>query len=493
MTHTTNFKRTVCCLLAVLMLCTCVIRPLEVKAVALEVGIGLGAAVILILFTAGIVLHPKTAEQVTAIGADFVDFVKTKEEEELDKIDWWIEFREALLRSRAFGSNQLVPTPEGPYDRTPLGLSPELLAVLSAYIVKITMDGVMIESDLLPVNWLYYNGVAFPEVPQHDFPDLYPYMVIAENETYGYIEVIYSSGPFYYEPTTTFMKAFEGSKFATAKYDAESYTWGRHGSSAPYTPTNPLQFNKLRPIWANYDIYDFNDPQWLLMASSEPTSEYVTTIESIRIAEIPTQDDGSPDPEKIEENLPAVIYPQKLLYDTQKETLTEAVQEVVSRLESGELTYEQYMEQIQGELGEVPGEGTETETQPGTSPDPTPDGSEDVEVKSGLRKLVDFFTGTTFVESPLQAMNFDKLFDLFPFNIPAGIYQTISFWNADATPPTLTLPSLAFDGNKVTGDEFSFNLADMPGMNEIAALIRAGVLILYAVGLLMITRKVTKW
>lgn len=114
-------------------------------------------------------------------------------------------------------------------------------------------------------------------------------------------------------------------------------------------------------------------------------------------------------------------------------------------------------------------------------------------VGTGVTSLVDFFTGTAYVESPLVAVNFGNLFDLFPFNIPYGIYQAINFWNSSAEAPTIVIPLTTFDGSGVDVFEYEINLSDIPGMDELAAIIRAGELILFCVGLLMITRKVTKW
>lgn len=490
MIHTTNFKRLVCCLLAVLMLCTCVIRPLEAKATAVAVPLALaslGAFLVMYSVTAGVVIPYSDESHLELIGSDFLDFYGIKTEEDYDKQEWYLDLKLAIQESRAFGSNQLVPTPEGPYDRTPIGLTPGVLTALAVYIAKIATDGVRIKSELTaPDEYAYYNGILL-KLP---FTLSTQKLVLHSTDTGIWASFMNSSskGWFYDDTTDHITPSHSGYEYF---YNFADGTWSDRYS---FNVLNG-DFPAFDLLWSNTDIKYESDNSVIYFPAMEATDTAPDTIiEPIYITEgLPSDENGEPDPEEIEEKLPAVIYPQKLLYDTQKENLNEALQEVVSRLESGELTYEQYMETIQTEPQENPGGNPEDETQPGTSPDPTPDGSGDVDVKTGLGKLVDFFTGTTFVESPLQAMNFDKLFDLFPFNIPAGIYQTISFWNADATPPTLTLPSLAFDGNKVTGDEFSFNLADMPGMNEIAALIRAGVLILYAVGLLMITRKVTKW
>lgn len=114
-------------------------------------------------------------------------------------------------------------------------------------------------------------------------------------------------------------------------------------------------------------------------------------------------------------------------------------------------------------------------------------------VQTGLNKLVDFFTGTMYVPSPLEAIAFDGLFDLFPFNIPYGIYEAVTFWEAGESPPVITIPLPTYSGGSVDIYEFQIDFSEIPGMDTLVAIIRGGELILFAVGLLMITRKVTKW
>ena len=169
------------------------------------------------------------------------------------------------------------------------------------------------------------------------------------------------------------------------------------------------------PLWANHDVY-YKDSQRIYLFGQEPSLYETLTIDPFIITEIPTLDDGSPDPEEIEKRLPAAIDPSELLYQTQKEDLNEAVAEIMANLADGTLSYDDYMSSIRAD----------TTTDPEPEPDPAPGGSSDTEIKSGITKLVDFFTGTTYVKSPMDAIHFTSLLDVFPFNIPAGIYQTIT-------------------------------------------------------------------
>ena len=134
---------------------------------------------------------------------------------------------------------------------------------------------------------------------------------------------------------------------------------------------------------------------------------------------------------------------------------------------------------------------TNTDTEAGTGAG-TNTGAVSVTIP-GINALVNFFTGTAVVESPLTAIRFGALFDLFPFNIPKGIYDTINFWNASASPPVISIPLPNVTRGGVDVDTYDLDFAEIPGMNTLAALIRGGELILFAIGLLLLTRKVTKW
>ena len=114
-------------------------------------------------------------------------------------------------------------------------------------------------------------------------------------------------------------------------------------------------------------------------------------------------------------------------------------------------------------------------------------------VKTQVVALVNYFVGTVYVASPLEAIRFGSLFDLFPFNIPYGIYQAITLWGSSAEPPVIRVPLPNYTGGSVSVYEYEINFAEIPGMDKLATIIRAGELILFVLGLALITRKVTKW
>ena len=479
MIHTTNFKRILCCLLAVLMLCTCVMKPLEVNATGLEIPLGLGWLIAYYLGMSGIVIESPTREDFQALSTSFKGFVKEKDPD-VESKEFWRQFQAGILESQFFGSNALVPGPNGPYDRTPLGLSPTLLAYIAAYAAKVACDMAIIMGKVeAPANMYWYNGYLFPDcsrLPTASFR----FRAIVYNSSSDTYRLYCSDQPFgYYFNPVNGTESFWVNGYVyyyDFSFDSNSWKYVSSMSGGFGTSLNTI-------LWASDNIYDRTTNE-LYFAGSEPLTEWVDVMHLFAINDIPEQlANGEMSPEELEERLPAVIDPSELLYQTQKEDLNEAVAEIMANLADGTLSYDDYMNSIQGE----------PEVDPEPEPEPEPGGSSDTEIKSGITKLVDFFTGTTYVKSPMDAIHFTSLLDVFPFNIPAGIYQTINFWNSEATPPVLVFPSLAFVDGKVTGDDFTVDFSEFPGMNKIAALIRAGNLILFAIGLLLITRKVTKW
>ena len=107
--------------------------------------------------------------------------------------------------------------------------------------------------------------------------------------------------------------------------------------------------------------------------------------------------------------------------------------------------------------------------------------------------IADLFLGTSTVAAPMDALKFNGLVDLFPFNIPAGIYEAITFFGAEASPPVITVPMPTFSGGSPDIQEIEINFSEIPGMATLSAIIRGGELLLFLIGLVVLTRKVTKW
>ena len=154
-------KRVLCCLLAVLILCTCVVRPLTVKAVE-PVSLGVGAAAVLIALTSGVLLLPKTAEDIVAIGNSLIASLNQWADTEQKQTDVIAFFADASGLVSAF--------PDAPKDPNfPSGLKFATRAVLAGLATwlctVIAVGGVSSEPVVAPDGYAYYNGYLFPLIP----------------------------------------------------------------------------------------------------------------------------------------------------------------------------------------------------------------------------------------------------------------------------------------------------------------------------------------
>ena len=68
----------------------------------------------------------------------------------------------------------------------------------------------------------------------------------------------------------------------------------------------------------------------------------------------------------------------------------------------------------------------------------------------------------------------------------------IGFWNADADAPTISVPLPKTSGGFGI-QKYDVPFEDIPTASAIVAILRAGQIILFCVGLLVVTRKITKW
>ena len=114
------------------------------------------------------------------------------------------------------------------------------------------------------------------------------------------------------------------------------------------------------------------------------------------------------------------------------------------------------------------------------------------QVLSSVNSIADVFTTTQAIALPSTALHFDQLFTLFPFSIPKDLVDCIGFWNAGAAAPTISIPLPKVAGG-FSIQKYDIPFEDIPTAAAIVAILRAGQIILFCVGLLLITRKVTKW
>lgn len=526
MIRTTNFRRIMCCLLVLLVLCTSILRPTQVYASALSFGLmATGAAVVVggILIGLGVLPGPDT----TAFANTVNSCVDALQGQGLildglvnlitvingNKLSYAVtqDLAEAV-RSWVFSSNTVSIAPKT------YGFSCPALYSVNLYPCSAGMGGLMMSSpgnamqllEGLGVNrnvlvsaistddrylyGYYFDGTGVFRIGKFANPmgmahcslfgvyaltDLS--MVASDPIRLNYASCLYGDPVFY-----DYTYAMEWDDYMTSRCFIIDFNKTSETSDVNKPPIWVYKKEASDIIipsrsWEGY-IYDFTvnvgaGNSYYPTNISWNSSLAITAADGLSVGQIADKDEGF-----------ALAYP---VWSTGAITVPGSVAGADDEEDKVALPFPGV-----GTLGDVTGlsqtdvwAGTQTGTEAGTQTGT----ATDAEVKAGLRSIVDFFTGTAVVASPLEAINFGGLFELFPFNIPAGIYQAISFWNAPASAPSITVPVPKVSGGTAAVERYTLNFDDMPGMNELAALSRGGMLILFAVGLLVITRKVTKW
>ena len=181
----------------------------------------------------------------------------------------------------------------------------------------------------------------------------------------------------------------------------------------------------------------------------------------IKCNKVVFDDNGEIDPDEIEKKLPQVIDPSKLLQNTGKADLNQAVQDVMQQLADGTLTHQQYVDSIS-----VPSDIV--------VPDSTVPGDDDDDIVSS----------PDVPEMLPYALN---LTDFFPFCIPFDIYD---FFSALIAAPEA--PQFHWEIQDLSGRSYSIDI-DLSCWDSLAATFRSMQLALFIVGLAVASRKFIKW
>lgn len=456
MTHTTNFKRALCCLLVLVVL---IVTPTRVYALGVQDAINafaVGEWVVSSIFK-GLGVSPGEASD---------------------------DFNMAVSECWDFVCDVLSFDAE------------DLLEVLK--VTALDTCVYMVNSDLVNTvrAWMYDSGVcSVSESTQLVAPDAGTYkyfwsdypigrltFTCEEESTYFVITYIkggakYYSGPTYNASTyntTTLTYSYSGYYYSVSygnisNFNSDTYGCPFYGDVASsdirsYSSYGPSWCQAAKYAISNFPLFDSVTTYDLILQSLVDPSVSIATGYADWAANSVTVEATTEDEEV------AVYYP-------------------IALGNSYEETVAMTQEQVWAGTSTYTGTVADTETATGTE---TLTASVS-EVLAGVNSIVDVFTGTCTVATPLEAIQFGALFDLFPFNIPYGLYQSLAFWASDSVAPVIpiALPTVEDDGVGVY--TYEVNLSDIPGFDGVVALIRAGELILFAIGLLMITRKVTKW
>ena len=449
-------KRVLCCLLAVLILCTCVVRPLTVKAVE-PVSLGVGAAAVLIALTSGVLLLPKTADDVVAIGNSLIASLNQWADTEQKQTDVIAFFVDASGLVSAF--------PDAPKDPNfPSGLKFATRAVLAGLATwlctVISVGGVGGDPVVAPEGFKYYNDSLLPEMPD-GYLDTYNWVITKPaSSTIHYVHRV--------DATTHCFKlsSSDGNvyacKIATDSISNQTRNYSKIFSSDTKFPTTGYGSNTSgvaieEIVWSDHDIYSTSGE--LVFRGSSPSSVNVDVdYPAVYVGDIPDQiKNGEKDEEDVQKIIPPDISLDSL-YNGQT-NLEDFLSDTLDKLSSGHMTYDQYMDSISGS-----GSGGDVVDPPGDSDQPG--GS---------------------VEVPDMAPYALNLKDFFPFCIPFDIYD---FFSALIAAPEA--PQFHWEIKDLSGHSYSIDI-DLSCWDSLAATFRTMQLLLFIVGLAVASRKFIKW
>ena len=456
MTRSRWFRVIVC----LLMVCCLIFHmsPIKAEALALEASLAIGLVGALILASAGVVYVPETTNQIQAIGTSLSNFMT----------QWGVaNNKQSEVQDWFFGIQFYDPGDDGDEDdddwvsptNRKVRLARGILAGISAWCASIILGNIQIEEEtgVAPNGYAYYNGTLLP--------------VLSTNDA-GPYRIIYKQNNEYYYYSGTFKDSYAGLNAgnvdlvfvtnSTEVWDNYCYIESPPNHEWIYYPSKSalncnagtyggVKISEL--VWSNFDIYYESNGQ-LCIAGSEPsTVKTEPVLPATYVGDIPQQiQDGELEPGGIELpdiNYDPLIQPGISLQDSTIGTL--------HKLSTGELSYENFLQQIKVDGGSL-------------DPNPplddlTPDDSTDK------------------WEPPTDPGKFAlDLKDFFPFCIPFDLYDFFSCLNADPVAPVIEW-QLPLPG----GSTYPITL-DLSVFDPVAKILRTMELLLFCVGLAFKTR-----
>lgn len=331
-------------------------------------------------------------------------------------------------------------------------LSRGLLAAIAGWLCSlVNMGGYEVEGENVPSGKLSYNGFIYYSIPTDQLSS-YSFIIL-ENSNYHTIYRNELSSGFYCKSSDGKVYSDDFSYQYAKLYSSDTKFPGSYGSSSS-------GFALSSVIWSSHDI--FYDDGMLAFASSEPSSTKTEIIEpSIYVGDIPQQiQDGDKNEDNLE--LP-IVDPFRVIQSPS--TALDDINQMQQQLQSGTITLDQYLEQVQLQ------DQTDVE-------DPTTDPSESTTPSTG--------TDTEW-EPPEDPGKFAlDLTNVFPFCIPFDLYAFLTCLNADPVTPVIQW-ELALPG----GGSFPIEL-DLSPFDSVAQLLRRLELLLFCVGLAIKTRDLIK-
>ena len=386
--------RAVICL--VLICCLCVnMLPRQAEALALETALGVGFTAIMIAAAVGIVFHPRTQQDIVAIGQSFQNSMYQwgTEAKKLNEVE---TFFNAL---RVYSSPDGDDDPDTPNDHK-IALARTILAGIAAWMCAIVFDIVKINAgEEAPEGYAYYNGHKLPTIPD-DLLNSYTWLVRStETQYYAYVpgddahcfRADSSDGKVYVDsdPSDFSIPSFtKPYHYASIVTDPPSWpdatdrqlglNWGQYSIG--------ISLDSI--IWTNTDLY--YDDGTLALAASDPLTQEEDYFEaSAYVGDIPEQIQSG---EITPDTLPMPEFIDYELAFNYGADLATAISNITNGMTNGEITFDDYKSII----GNAPVVEPDPTVPPDTSEDPDVDpdpsiGSDDLSSPVGNVSGLTFF------------------------------------------------------------------------------------------------------
>lgn len=449
----------VCCLLFNM-------SPIRAEALVIETSAAaLGIAACLLLVSLGVVMIPETTNQLQAMGRSLQSYM-TNWASYTDRVaitDEWLEGTSTSISGSGGGDED----PTSP-DYRKIMINTAVMSGLVNWVCDIFEGKSTIEEEVetAPDGYMYYGEYLHPVLPTYDAA-VYPYLfigrqynsVVNKQVTHLYLANL----PLSVKSVGTnnniqlYYKADDyADSFAVLHYTLVDDYW-------EYSDSSIFKSAEMyNSVWSNYDLI-FNGA--VVIPGSIPSPvKTEPLLPDTYVGDIPEQiRDGSLDRDDIV--IPNINY-GALMQDGQ--TLQDATIGTLHKLTTGELSYENFMEQIKVDSDvDDPGTG-DTDV---TEPVPDIPGNEDPEDQPEEWKPP--------TNPNAFALDLSKFF---PFCIPFDLYDFFSCLNADPVAPVIEW-QIPLPG----GSAYPIKL-DLSVFDPVARILRTLELLAFCVGLAFKTR-----
>lgn len=325
-----DWKRIGRAAVCLLVICCMVVNvsPIRANAVAAE-AVGLGLAALLILATAGVVFHPETAAEITAVGQNMQTYMYQwgTSAEKLDEVESWLDSAHVITGGSGDDGDD-----ESPHEKI-IRIGKTIAVGLTAWVCSFIRGSSVEVEEAVSAGYAYYNGILLPEFPAYD-TTLYPYALITYYPDGSEILCQYHASQ---QPYTFSSSATDYYLYAQGGYILTSYMSSENRYSSTASGTGSFRACIARDvIWSNYD---FSNSKYTFKAS-DPL--YVTTTDCLPdtfVGDIPA---GIQDGTLAEEDivLPDINYGALVNSDA---TVQDDIVNALGNLADGSMTYDDYM------------------------------------------------------------------------------------------------------------------------------------------------------